>query len=1237
MNTKNLPMKFALFVLLPALLCLWSLVLGKGLNYGIDISGGTVMEFRIRPSGTGGDPANLSRQAIGVLKNRIDPDGLRNLEWTPIGSNRFEVRMPAASGRSRQAKQEYLDALNRLEATNLQRSEVQSLLDAPGDERNEVIASIAGDDTAMARKLEALSAADLALEAAREALEDVRAAEAELPETGAEARREELIRRRLAAQAALTDAREAYEQLRSQLYATNVSRTLVENVLRGYLSPREKAMIATEDEVIRRQEAFDRAVAQLKKRFEVAGAETNPRLELLKEVIAEYKDWANVRQHLEDPQDLVRLIRKAGVLEFRIAPVRRRTGENDLVLQEETVSRMRRLLQEEGPQGPALQTADWAWFPIKEDAGFEDFIFADYAGKTYVLLSNTGELSMLQGIDAEWRLADAFPERDGSGRPAVGFTFDSAGSTRFGRLTSQNIGRPLAILLDDQVYSAPRINSIITQRGIITGSFSPEEVASLVGTLRAGRLHGRIDPEPVSVRTFAPTIGQENANRGFYAAIIGLVAVVGFVLMYYLAAGAVADVALLLNLILVLGAMSLFGARLTLPGIAGIILTIGIAVDANVLIFERLREEQTKNQPLRMALKNAYERAFSAIFDANATTLITCLILAWVGTEEVRGFAITLGFGVLFSLFTALIITRWVFQVLLDAGLLKNRLPMLRLIGTPTVNWFNKRYAFWAVSAVMVVLGVGSLLWQGSDILGIEFSSGSKATITLKQGALIDGRLPTRNRLADRLTAEMSGPEFKKFRDSLEVTAVLNPQADEEFLALYDRDDDGTVTRSEYLQGPDASEAFFQALTGGATSITAAELAEKLPARVYELTTTARKPVPVEAPADANALDANALAAAAATADGESGRNPLATAIDRALGNEGLLDRRRPLSYTRVAGVQSGELNIRLAAEGATRITEDMVAENPSFFQPVLQDFTGGVVFVVDNVQPAQTEAALRERIDDTRSQPDFADAAAGLQQIRAVALDEATDGGHRRFAIFISAAEPIDPVQSPEMWDRFTETAYNWGVAAPLQREDSLVIKAFDPAVAGAAVGRAIVAVVLSCVAIIAYLWLRFGSARWGLAAIVCLLHDVLIIVGLVAVSGWLSELALGQWLGVESFKIDLVMVAALLTIIGYSVNDTIVIFDRIRENRGRLETVRPEVINTSVNQTLSRTLLTSGTTFIVVIIMYVWGGPGIHSFSFALLMGVIFGTYSSVAVAAPLLTGVKQAIAAKAAPVEA
>jgi SecD/SecF fusion protein len=221
----------------------------------------------------------------------------------------------------------------------------------------------------------------------------------------------------------------------------------------------------------------------------------------------------------------------------------------------------------------------------------------------------------------------------------------------------------------------------------------------------------------------------------------------------------------------------------------------------------------------------------------------------------------------------------------------------------------------------------------------------------------------------------------------------------------------------------------------------------------------------------------------------------------------------------------------------------------------------------------------------------------------------------------------------APGAWGGFAEGEMQI-VSDALQRSEATTTSNVGPSVARELAGLAIVAIVLSWLVIIIYLWKRFGSVQWGLAAVICLIHDVVIVVGLVAVSGWIHDTVLGSALLIDSFKIDLPMVAAMLTVIGYSVNDTIVVFDRIRENRGKLSAVSMQVINDSINQTLPRTLLTSFTTFMVVLIMYVWGGPAIHPYNYVLLAGILFGTYSSIAVASPLIVGFKRALVAKVAP---
>ncbi|WP_071795521.1 protein translocase subunit SecD [Natronohydrobacter thiooxidans] len=269
---------------------------------------------------------------------------------------------------------------------------------------------------------------------------------------------------------------------------------------------------------------------------------------------------------------------------------------------------------------------------------------------TYYVLDQTPVVTGEQLVDAQ-------PGMDQNNRPAVNFRFNPAGGRAFGLYTAENIGNPFAIVLDGEVVSAPVIQSHIPGgSGIITGRFTVEETSRLAVLLRAGALPAEMDF--LEERTVGPELGQDSIDAGRIAAIVAMVAVLAFMLASYGAFGVIANIALLLNISMIFALLSLIGATLTLPGIAGIVLTIGMAVDATVLIFERIREEmRTAKGPAR-AIELGYEKALSAILDANITTFITALILFAMGSGPVRGFAVTLGLGILTSVFTALLVTK---------------------------------------------------------------------------------------------------------------------------------------------------------------------------------------------------------------------------------------------------------------------------------------------------------------------------------------------------------------------------------------------------------------------------------------------------------------------------------------------------------------------------------------------------------------------------------------------------
>jgi preprotein translocase subunit SecD len=277
----------------------------------------------------------------------------------------------------------------------------------------------------------------------------------------------------------------------------------------------------------------------------------------------------------------------------------------------------------------------------------------DYPARFFLV----DEIPVVQGRE----LKNARLSQDDMGLPAVGFSLDANATTKFANFTGANIGRMLAIVLDNRIQSAPTIQSRIAGDGIIRGSYSIEEAEDLALVLRAGALPASIQYR--EDRSVGPSLGRESIRQGMMAASIGMFLVVIFMLIYYRGAGINAVVALALNLLIVLGVMAAIGAALTLPGIAGLILLIGMSVDANVLIFERIREELELGKTVRSSIDAGFAKASSAIFDANITTLIAAFFLFWFGTGPVKGFAVTITIGIIASMFTALFVSRVLFAI----------------------------------------------------------------------------------------------------------------------------------------------------------------------------------------------------------------------------------------------------------------------------------------------------------------------------------------------------------------------------------------------------------------------------------------------------------------------------------------------------------------------------------------------------------------------------------------------
>jgi SecD/SecF fusion protein len=325
-----------------------------------------------------------------------------------------------------------------------------------------------------------------------------------------------------------------------------------------------------------------------------------------------------------------------------------------------------------------------------------------------------------------------------SNQPEIDFTLDSEGASIFAQLTRENIGRQLAIVLDGELYSAPVIQGEIPGgRGQITGQFDLKEAFELANVLE-NPLEAPV--KIIDERSVDPSLGKDSIRAGVHAAVYGTVAVAVFMLVYYLLAGVVANIALILNIIILLGVMCSIGTTLTLPGIAGIVLTIGMAVDANVLIFERIREELAAGKSLRGAIQAGYGRAFGTIFDSNLTTLIASVLLIYLGTGPVKGFGVTLTIGIATSMLTALVVTRLIFDWLLARNLI-TRLPMLHIIRGTRFDFLRFAVPAFVASWMLIIGGCGYGVYRGAvkgDLFGVDFAGGDSLTLKFEQRADVD-------------------------------------------------------------------------------------------------------------------------------------------------------------------------------------------------------------------------------------------------------------------------------------------------------------------------------------------------------------------------------------------------------------------------------------------------------------------------------------------------------------------
>lgn len=1115
------------------------------IGLGKDLRGGASLIYSVELGST--ENANdVIPQVIDVLKKRIDPNGLFEISIVRQGQDRIEITMPLPSDKVKALKQHFEDELSKLSITSIDDAEFERIMRMPESERAQRIAEV-GEASEFVRD---------ALNRAASAYDEAQVLRAQLDLMELNTGTDEAELDRLSGLAA--DQVIAYEVARDEALASAIS---PEEIKRALERSNEQRSIKDGDGYILVDSERKRALDKIREQY--------PDIkDQLESVIAAFDEYTANRDSLDDTSDLKRLVQASGVLSFRITvdPDGRGGG-----LTHPDEQRLRELLREKGPKQANARDARWfkinkidSWydsidsfnrlieFPAAyfQTYGQNGYVVEEYNGDYYMLAWDTRDLRITQG-DARWKVSRAYQTADSLGRPAIGFEMDPAGAARMGELTGSNVGYRMAVLLDDQVYTAPNLNARITNRGIIEGDFSMDEINYIIRVLGAGSLQAKLSPEPLSENIIAPELGQDNLDAGIDAGKWALVIVSAFMLFYYLGYGVVAVLCLAANAVLILGALALSRASLTLPGIAGIILTFGMAVDANVLIFERIREELNGGLDLRQAVRLGYEKALSSIVDGNVTNLIVCLVLANVGTQEIRGFAITLGIGVVCTMISALFFSHIILVALVDK--LKFRkiamLPMLikplEKALNPNFNWIGLRWVSVFVSLFFVGLGITMVVVQGEKMLDTEFRGGTQITLAFKENPETPGESYT-----------MTRPDVEQIVHELgENNEVILPLRNAEVLPINPQEDG-------------------------------------LTANTFNIKTTA------------------------------TNKGDISNAIINAFRDK--LDVPPALSFI-------GSDLLEASAAPSYPIIDQRLGDNikrPEYRNNV-GDFDGGVAILLENLSPPQSITDIRERLAITRQKDDFSDIVG--RKIDIVALEGTPDAATT--AVILVLDPTLDYFSNQEVW-RIEVQQREWDlvIASLANSSDQLSVQSFSPAIAENFRATAVAAVVLSLMLILIYIWVRFGSVRYSAAAIAALTHDVLVVIGLIAFAEIIYEhesfSSIANALMIEPFKIDLNLIAALLTLIGYSLNDTIVIMDRIRENRGKLPYATKKVINRSINETISRTLVTSGTTLLAILLLYIDGGPGVHAFSYALLVGVLVGTYSSIAVASPLVWSRKRDI---------
>lgn len=922
----------------------------------------------------------------------------------------------------------------------------------------------------------------------------------------------------------------------------------------------------------------------------------------------------------------------------------------------------------------------------------------------------------VEGGDLEFA-SSGFDDRGGN---AVHFNMTSRGAKKMAALTSTHLPiserdkYQMGIILDEEVLSAPTINDTISDRGMISGSFTDQEVAFLVRILQGGRLPASLNKAPISENRIDPLLGQDTIFRSMVSMILALSVTLLFIIFWYRGAGIVASVALLLNLAFTLALLVLFSVALSLPGVAGLVLSVGMSVDANILIFERMREERLKGSSFRLAIRNGFNRASTTIIDSNLTTLITAFVLYFIGTDQIKGFAITLILGILTSMFTAIFVAKLIFEIGERRGWMKE----IYSFGAIQKYLVERGFDFVRIQTICVILSIvlsiasiGVAIARGAGIFDIDFNGGTSVTMLLDekmdqetvdaklaekfQNVQVDGSALTwnvvkigvasgdsgeRGDVTDRLyKVDSSYASVEELQKALgEALTVDGKSMIASYTMNFTPPEQSTRTvpvRAATTEGAgidaDAAEG---AATGGTTTPggTAAPGTGETPATGTGGAATGDVPAPpttgtpaAETPApgttdsteqpegttpepgegtEAPAPPAGTEPAAPGetTPPGETPEPGSSVGLDQVSSYfvTALLQEEQPAAdaqppadapagETPAADAPATDAPANDAATTQPETTTPPAAETPA------GDAPAGDAAATTPAAPATREVTVSTSKITVENRISSAGLIDRLVEASAGTADPLTANEIDLLPLGEAAAEWNPDSQLPfQEWQVTIERDSAQTLAVLQNVERAFASDYVFPSsseiggqVAGKTKTMAAFALLFSMIGIVLYIWFRFHKVVYGIAAVAALVHDVVITLGAVAVSYWVARYIPGMsYLGIDEFKISLPVIAAFLTLMGYSLNDTIVVFDRIREVRGKSPYLDAKMINLSVNSTLSRTLLTSVTTFLSIVILFYLGGEGIHAFSFCLIIGIIVGTYSSIFIAAPILLWMSQ-----------